>query len=118
MVKMHRSACGSAQPSWVSASGIGPDLRRGANGPAGRVNRSKPWQAPWYVGTVERTLFDILAELFARDADQALLRSSAAKTPTERLRWLQDTQAFADAARVARAAEPVNEASRATQAPR
>jgi hypothetical protein len=51
---------------------------------------------------VERTCFDVLSELFARDIDRELLRQARAKTPTERLVWLEEMQAFADAARKAR----------------
>jgi hypothetical protein len=47
----------------------------------------------------ERTCFDILAELFERDVDVALLERARAKTPTERIVWLEEMQAFADDAR-------------------
>ena len=47
--------------------------------------------------------FDVLAELFARDVDRDLLRRSLAKTPTERILWLEEMQTFADDARKARA---------------
>ncbi len=48
------------------------------------------------------TCFDILAELFARDIDKDLLARAAAKTPTERILWLEEMQAFAEEARKAR----------------
>jgi len=51
-----------------------------------------------------RTCFDILSELFARDIDADLVRKAKAKTPTERIIWLEATQALADAAREARRA--------------
>lgn len=49
-----------------------------------------------------RTCFDILSELFARDIDPHLMRQSKAKTPTERIVWLEEMQAFAAAAKRAR----------------
>ncbi len=58
---------------------------------------------------MERTCFDILSELFARDVDRELLRRAQAKTPTERIIWLEEMQAFADDAKKARQ----DEASRA-----
>jgi hypothetical protein len=51
---------------------------------------------------VERSSFDILAELFERDVDLTLLRRAQAKTPTERIVWLEEMQAFAESARRAR----------------
>ncbi len=51
---------------------------------------------------MERTLFDVLAELFERDVDQALLRRALSRTPTERIQWLEEMQSFAEAARKAR----------------
>ncbi len=60
-------------------------------------------EVPWYGDLVTPTCFDILAELFARDVDRALLRKSLARTPTERIEWLEQMQAFADEARKARA---------------
>jgi hypothetical protein len=51
---------------------------------------------------MEPNLFDILAELFARDVDRELLRRSVMKSPTERIVWLEEMQAFAEAARKAR----------------
>ena len=48
------------------------------------------------------TLFDKLADLFARDVDPSLIRTGLARTPTERLRWLEQMQDFAEAARKAR----------------
>jgi hypothetical protein len=63
---------------------------------------------------VSQTCFDILAELFARDVDRELLRRSLARTPTERIEWLEQVQAFADEARKARA----DEAARAAATPR
>ncbi len=56
-------------------------------------------------GTNERTCFDILAELFERDIDLALLKRAQARTPTERIEWLEQMQAFADDARKARDSE-------------
>lgn len=50
-----------------------------------------------------RSSFDVLAELFARDVDRDLLRRSLARTPTERILWLEEMQAFAEDARKARA---------------
>ncbi len=52
-----------------------------------------------------QTLFEVLAELFARDVDRELLRQSLARTPTERILWLEEMQAFAEAARKARTDE-------------
>ena len=66
--------------------------------------------ATWYALDVERTSFDVLAELFERDVDRDLLARSLAKTPTERIVWLEEMQAFADDARKAR-----DEAARATR---
>jgi hypothetical protein len=57
--------------------------------------------------------FDIVAELVARDIDRALLRRGLAKTPNERLIWLEEMQAFADEAKKAR-----HEAARAARPPR
>lgn len=54
---------------------------------------------------MERTCFDVLAELFAQDVDRELLRRGLAKTPTERIVWLEQMQAFADEARRARGDE-------------
>ena len=51
---------------------------------------------------MDRTCFDVLSELFARDIDKDLLRQSRAKTPTERIIWLEEMQAFAADARNAR----------------
>jgi hypothetical protein len=42
-----------------------------------------------------KSSFDLLAELFARDIDRELLQRSCAKTPAERLTWLEEMQAFA-----------------------
>jgi hypothetical protein len=58
--------------------------------------------------------FDTLSEVFARDLDLELLRRARAKTPTERIQWLERMQEIADQARRARA----DEAARAAQAPR
>lgn len=60
---------------------------------------------PCYVSAVERTCFDILADLFAQDVDRALEKGAAKKTPGERLQWLEDIQAFAEEARRARQRE-------------
>jgi len=38
-----------------------------------------------------------MAELFARDVDRDLLARGLAMTPTERIIWLEEMQAFADA---------------------
>ena len=51
---------------------------------------------------VERPCFDVLSELFARDIDMELLRRAQARTPTERIRWLEGMQEFAEQARKAR----------------
>jgi hypothetical protein len=51
---------------------------------------------------VERTCFDILSELFAQDIDMELLRRARARTPTERIRWLEEMQEFAEQAKKAR----------------
>ncbi|MEM9695175.1 MAG: hypothetical protein AAGA56_21715 [Myxococcota bacterium] len=62
-----------------------------------------------------RTCFDILAELFAKDVDRELLAKSLARTPTERIIWLEEMQAFAEAARKAQvdeAASPAGETRR------
>ena len=48
------------------------------------------------------TCFEILADLFAADVDRELLRQAQARTPTERLTWLEEMQAFADDAKEAR----------------
>jgi hypothetical protein len=51
--------------------------------------------------------------LFAADIDKDLLRQGAAKTPTERIVWLEEMQAFADDAKKARknaAARPIDSA--------
>lgn len=58
---------------------------------------------------VSSTCFDVLSRLFANDVDMTLLRQAAAKTPTERILWLEDMQQFADDAKKAIA----DEASRA-----
>lgn len=63
---------------------------------------------------MERTCFDVLSELFARDVDRDLLRRAQAKTPTERIIWLEEMQAFAEEARKARD----DEASTAPRSPR
>jgi hypothetical protein len=62
------------------------------------------WCYPRWV-TTAATCFDILAELFARDVDRSLVARSLARTPTERVEWLEEMQAFAEAARKARADE-------------
>ncbi len=48
-----------------------------------------------------RSSFDILAELFAQDVDLELLRKSLAKTPTERIEWLEQMQQFGEEMREA-----------------
>jgi hypothetical protein len=58
---------------------------------------------------VVRTSFDVLSELFARDIDRELLRRAKARTPTERIIWLEEMQSLAEEARSARS----DEASRA-----
>ena len=55
-----------------------------------------------YESSMARTCFDILAELFAKDVDRALLRQALARTPTERIEWLEQMQQFAEDARRAR----------------
>lgn len=50
----------------------------------------------------QRSSFDVLAELFARDVDRGLLVDSLQRTPDERIRWLEELQAFAEEARNAR----------------
>jgi hypothetical protein len=62
---------------------------------------------------VERTCFETLAELFARDVDKALLARARSMTPTQRIDWLEGIQAFAEEAKKARA----REAQRAAQTP-
>ena len=65
------------------------------------------------VHTVAETCFDVLSRLFAADIDKDLLRQGAAKTPTERIVWLEEMQAFADDAKKARkdaAARPIDPA--------
>jgi hypothetical protein len=62
---------------------------------------------------VDRTCFDVLAELFAKDIDRELLRRSLAKTPTERIQWLEQMQEFAEQARKARADEAAGAAKKA-----
>lgn len=52
--------------------------------------------------SVAMSSFEVLAALFARDVDRSLLRRSLAKTPTQRLEWLEEIQAFAEAAKTAR----------------
>ncbi len=74
-------------------------MRHGSSVRAG----ARRW--PWYIFVVERTGFDVLSELFARDVDRELLRRAAEKTPTERIEWLEQMQSFADDARKARADE-------------
>jgi hypothetical protein len=63
---------------------------------------------------VPRDSFDLLSELFARDIDRALFEAARAKTPTERIEWLEEMQAFADEAKKARQ----HEAPRAPHSPR
>jgi hypothetical protein len=58
--------------------------------------------------------FDTLAEVFARDIDLTLLRRARAKTPTERIQWLERMQELAEQARKARG----DESPRAAPAPR
>jgi hypothetical protein len=63
---------------------------------------------------MSRSSFDVLAELFARDVDPTLLARGLARTPTERIDWLEDMQELAEEARKARA----REAQAAPQPPR
>jgi hypothetical protein len=56
---------------------------------------SLPHQLQYAPGCMESTAFDILAELFAKDVDEGLLRRSLQKTPEERLIWLEEMQALA-----------------------
>lgn len=69
---------------------------------------------PCYVSGMGLTCFDVLSELFAKDIDRDLLRRAKAKTPTERIMWLEEMQAFAEDARKARQ----NEAARAARTSR
>lgn len=62
---------------------------------------------------VKENSFDRLAELFAQDVDRALLARSKAMTPTERIRWLEEMQTFAEEAKKARS----HEARRAARDP-
>jgi hypothetical protein len=55
--------------------------------------------------------FETLAEAFARDIDRTLLRRALAKTPTERIEWLEQMQALAEEARTARAHEATRAAA-------
>jgi hypothetical protein len=61
---------------------------------------------------VHRTCFHVLSELFARDIDRDLLRQARAKSVTDRIRWLEEMQSFAEDAKRARD----NEAETATRA--
>ncbi|MBX7114084.1 MAG: hypothetical protein K1X64_07090 [Myxococcaceae bacterium] len=63
---------------------------------------------------MERTSFDILAELFAKDIDPSLVKRGLERSPTERIEWLEQMQQFADAARKAARLE----AERSSQAAR
>ena len=51
---------------------------------------------------MSETCFDLLSELFARDVDRELMRRAQARTPTERIVWLEEMQAFAEDAKKAR----------------
>lgn len=62
---------------------------------------------------MSQTVFDVLAELFARDVDRELLRRSLARTPTERIAWLEEIQTFAEEAKKARADEAASTAQAA-----
>jgi hypothetical protein len=55
--------------------------------------------------------FDAIAEAIAKDLDRALLKRSLARTPTERIAWLESMQALAKEARPAR--DAAREAARA-----
>jgi hypothetical protein len=59
--------------------------------------------------------FDAIAEAIAKDLDRALLKRSLARTPTERIAWLESMQALAKEARPARdaARDAAREAARA-----
>ena len=48
---------------------------------------------------MERSSFDVVAELVARDVDMTLLRRALARTPTERIQWLEEMQEFSAQAR-------------------
>jgi hypothetical protein len=63
---------------------------------------------------MEHGSFDVLAELLARDVDRSLLKRQLARTPAERIAWLEEMQSFAEEARKARA----DEAARPPEAPR
>ncbi|MEO8551335.1 MAG: hypothetical protein ABI678_15235 [Kofleriaceae bacterium] len=39
-----------------------------------------------------RSSFDVLAELFAKDVDRSLLARGLARTPTERIVWLEELE--------------------------
>lgn len=60
-----------------------------------RVRRGKPTG-------VMQTCFDTLSERFAGDLDPELVRRAEAKTPAERILWLEEMQSFGEAARKAR----------------
>ena len=51
---------------------------------------------------MERSSFDVIAELFAKDIDTALLAKSRAKTFAERLAWVEEMRSIAAAARRAK----------------
>jgi len=48
--------------------------------------------------TVKSSIDDVI-ELLMKDIDPVLFARARAKTPTERLRWLSEMQAFAEAAK-------------------
>src|SRR5262245_27392643 len=66
-----------------------------------------------YDRVMDPSSFDTLSELFARDVDRELLRRAQARTPTERILWLEEMQEFAAAAKKAQADE-VERAARAS----
>lgn len=80
-----------------------------------RLHQAGPFRTrlACYHEPMERTCFDILAELFSRDVDTELLKRASSRTPTERIIWLEEMQAFADHLEQAR----VDETPKATISP-
>ena len=58
-----------------------------------------------------RSSFDVIAELLQKDIDTVLFERFLAKTPTERIAWLEEIQSFAELAKEARK----NETSKSSQ---
>ena len=65
------------------------------------------------MSSMERASIDILIEIFARDVDMDLLRRAKAKTPTERILWLEEMQAFADEMKETRRCEATRDPGKA-----